>query len=84
MAIPIGFPTFSRASEREAEHLGLQYMYRAGYDPTVFVDFFEKIESMEKKKPGTVAKVFSTHPMTGLRRLRMRSKRISSHSRRTW
>jgi beta-barrel assembly-enhancing protease len=64
MAIPLGFLTFSRANEREADHLGLQYMYKAGYDPSAFVDFFEKIESLEKKKPGTVAKVFSTHPMT--------------------
>ncbi|HTT22588.1 MAG TPA: M48 family metallopeptidase [Candidatus Sulfotelmatobacter sp.] len=64
MAIPLGFLTFSRANEREADHLGLQYMYKAGYDPAAFVDFFEKIESLEKKKPGTVAKVFSTHPMT--------------------
>jgi beta-barrel assembly-enhancing protease len=64
LAIPMGFLTFSRANEREADHLGLQYMYKAGYDPTAFVDFFEKIQSLEKKKPGTVAKVFSTHPMT--------------------
>ena len=42
--------------------LGLQYMYKAGYDPTAFVDFFEKIETLEKSKPGTMAKVFSTHP----------------------
>ncbi len=58
------FLAFSRANEREADHLGLQYMYKAGYDPTAFVDFFEKIESLEKKKPGAVAKVFATHPMT--------------------
>jgi len=64
MAIPLGFLTFSRASEREADHLGLQYMYKAGYDPTSFVDFFEKIETLEKKKPGSIAKVFATHPMT--------------------
>ena len=64
LAIPMGFLTFSRANEREADHLGLQYMYKAGYDPMAFVDFFEKIETLEKKKPGTVAKVFSTHPMT--------------------
>jgi predicted Zn-dependent protease len=64
LAIPLGFLTFSRANEREADHLGLQYMYKAGYDPTAFVDFFEKIESLEKKKPGSVAKVFATHPMT--------------------
>ena len=44
--------------------LGLQYMYKTGYDPTAFVDFFEKIETLEKNKPGTLAKVFSTHPMT--------------------
>jgi predicted Zn-dependent protease len=64
MAIPLGFLTFSRANEREADHLGLQYMYKAGYDPIAFVDFFEKIESLEKKKPGAVSKVFATHPMT--------------------
>jgi predicted Zn-dependent protease len=64
MAIPLGFLTFSRANEREADHLGLQYMYKAGYDPAAFVDFFEKIESLEKRKPGSLAKVFSTHPMT--------------------
>lgn len=44
--------------------LGLQYMYKAGYDPTSFVDFFEKIESLERTKPGALSKVFSTHPMT--------------------
>jgi predicted Zn-dependent protease len=64
LAIPMGFLTFSRAFEREADYLGLQYMYKAGYDPTSFVDFFEKIQTLEKKKPGSVAKVFSTHPMT--------------------
>jgi predicted Zn-dependent protease len=64
MAIPLGFLQFSRGMEREADFLGLQYMYKAGYDPTSFIDFFEKIESMEKKKPGTMSKVFSTHPMT--------------------
>src|SRR5215471_8316820 len=63
LAIPMGFLNFSRGFEREADFLGLQYLYKSGYDPTSFVDFFEKIQSMEKKKPGTVAKVFSTHPM---------------------
>jgi predicted Zn-dependent protease len=41
----------------------LQYLYKTGYDPEAFVDFFEKIQSMEKKKPGTISKVFSTHPL---------------------
>jgi predicted Zn-dependent protease len=64
LAIPMGFLQFSRAMEAQADHYGLEYMYKAGYDPTAFVDFFEKIATMEKKKPGAVAKVFSTHPMT--------------------
>jgi predicted Zn-dependent protease len=62
--VPIGFLKFSRAFESEADLLGLQYLYKAGYDPTAFVDFFEKIQSAEKKKPGTMSKVFSSHPMT--------------------
>jgi len=62
--IPLGFLKFSRGFEEEADLLGLQYLYKAGYDPTAFVDFFEKIQSDEKRRPGTMAKVFSTHPMT--------------------
>jgi len=64
LAIPLGFLQFSRGMEREADFLGLQYLYKTGYDPTAFVDFFEKIQTLEKKKPGTMSKVFSTHPMT--------------------
>jgi beta-barrel assembly-enhancing protease len=64
LAIPMGFLSFSRAFESEADKLGLEYMYKTGYDPTCFVDFFEKIQTLEKKKPGTMSKVFSTHPMT--------------------
>jgi len=62
--VPIGFLKFSRAFESEADLLGLQYLYKAGYDPTAFVDFFEKIQSAEKKKPGTMSKVFASHPLT--------------------
>jgi predicted Zn-dependent protease len=75
--IPMGFLAFSRAFESEADMLGLEYMYKAGYDPTAFVDFFEKIQSLEKKKPGTMAKVFSTHPMTD-DRIRAAQKNIQS------
>ena len=60
-----GFLSFSRGFESEADLLGLEYMYKSGYDPGAFVDFFEKIQSLEKKKPGTLSKVFSTHPLTG-------------------
>src|SRR5688572_436171 len=62
--VPLGFLTFSRGFERVADLLGLQYLYKAGYDPTAFVDFFEKLQSAEKKKPGTMSKVFSSHPLT--------------------
>jgi len=62
--IPMQFLQFSRGFEREADLLGLQYLYKTGYDPTAFVDFFERIQALEKRKPGTMAKVFSTHPMT--------------------
>ncbi|HYL75542.1 MAG TPA: M48 family metallopeptidase [Bryobacteraceae bacterium] len=62
--VPVGFLKFSRGFESEADMLGLEYMYKAGYDPTAFVDFFEKIETLEKRKPGTMSKVFSSHPMT--------------------
>ena len=64
LAIPLGFLAYSRGFESEADLLGLEYIYKAGYDPTSFVDFFEKLQAMEKKKPGTMAKVFSTHPLT--------------------
>ncbi len=65
--VPIGFLQFSKAMESEADMLGLEYMYKTGYDPQSFVDFFEKIETLEKRKPGTMAKVFSTHPPTDAR-----------------
>jgi predicted Zn-dependent protease len=64
LAIPLGFLKFSQSMESEADYLGLQYLYKSGYDPTAFVDFFEKIQSLEKKKPGTLAKIFSSHPPT--------------------
>lgn len=65
VAIPLGFLSFSRAFEEEADLLGLQYMYKAGYDPNGFVDFFERLESLEKRKPGAISKVFRSHPPTG-------------------
>jgi predicted Zn-dependent protease len=64
LAIPMTFLEFSREFEAQADYLGLQYMYRAGYDPQAFVTFFEKIEDLEKHKPGAVARAFSNHPQT--------------------
>jgi len=64
LLVPLSFLKFSRNFEAEADYLGVQYMYKAGYDPTAFVDFFEKIQTLEKRKPGTIGKMFSTHPPT--------------------
>src|SRR6267154_1768049 len=63
-AIPISYLKFSRDAEREADFLGLQYMYKAGYDPNAYVTFFERIQADEKRQPGTIPKIFSTHPPT--------------------
>ena len=64
VALPLTFLKFSRDSEREADFLGLQYMYKAGYDPNAYITFFERIQADEKRRPGTIPKVFSTHPPT--------------------
>jgi beta-barrel assembly-enhancing protease len=64
LALPMTFLSFQRGFEAEADYLGLQYMYKCGYDPNAFIAFFEKIQAQEKKKPGTLAKAFSTHPQT--------------------
>jgi beta-barrel assembly-enhancing protease len=64
LALPLTFMKFSRGFEAEADYLGVQYMYKAGYDPQSFVSFFEKVKAQEKKKPGTLAKAFSSHPPT--------------------
>ena len=53
---------FSRGAEEEADRLGVQYAYASGYDPTGMATMFEKLAAQNKKKPGTVAKLFSTHP----------------------
>jgi len=65
LLIPMQFLQFSRKDEAEADYFGLQYMYSAGYDPTATVSFFEKLQAKESAKPGSVSKMFSTHPPTG-------------------
>jgi predicted Zn-dependent protease len=63
LGIPAVFLHFTRRDEAEADYLGLQYMYAAGYDPNGAISIFEKIQSLQKRQPGTLARVFSTHPM---------------------
>jgi predicted Zn-dependent protease len=64
IGVPLTFLHFSREFEAQADYLGVQYMYRAGYDPQAFISFFEKIQALEKRKPGMVSKAFSDHPQT--------------------
>src|SRR5436309_13938870 len=64
IAMPISYLKFSRRFESEADYLGVQYMYKAGYDPEALTTFFEKVKAREKGKLGKVAKAFQTHPQT--------------------
>jgi predicted Zn-dependent protease len=64
LAIPLSYLKFSRDDEREADYLGIQYMYKAGYDPNSYVTFFERIQADEKRRPGSIPRLFSTHPPT--------------------
>lgn len=63
-AAPLALFHFSRAFETEADLLGIQYLWKAGYDPDASVDMFERVESTEKRLPGSVSKLFRTHPLT--------------------
>jgi len=64
IGVPMTFLKFSREFESQADYLGVQYMYRSGYDPQAFISFFEKIQALEKRKPGMVSRAFSDHPQT--------------------
>ena len=67
LAIPMTFLSFSRHDESEADYLGLQYMYAAGYDPNGAINIFEKLEALSRRQPGRVSRLFSTHPMDAVR-----------------
>ena len=64
LAVPLTFLQFSRQFEAEADFLGVQYMYKAGYDPQGMVSIFEKLDALEKHKPGAISRAFSDHPAT--------------------
>src|SRR5262249_47794567 len=63
LGIPAAFLHFTRADESEADYLGTQYLYAAGYDPNGAISIFEKIESLQRKQPGAIGRIFSIHPM---------------------
>lgn len=62
IAVPMTFYKFSRGFEREADLLGIEYEYAAGYDPGSFVDFFDRMNT-NRKKPNFMARAFASHPM---------------------
>jgi predicted Zn-dependent protease len=72
IGVPLAFLKFGRGAESEADKLGAQYMWAAGYDPQYFMTFFEKLDKKEKSKPGTLSKLFGTHPPTGDRAVKVR------------
>ena len=67
LALPVGLLEFSRKQEAEADLLGVQYMYRAGYDPRGMVSIFEKLEALEKQRPNAISRAFRAHPATAER-----------------
>ncbi len=67
IGVPLTFMKFQRNFEAQADYLGVEYLYASGYDPQAFPQFFEKIQALEKKKPGFVSKAFETHPPTPAR-----------------
>src|ERR1039457_962546 len=67
IGVPLTFMKFQRNFEAQADYLGVQYLYASGYDPQAFPQFFEKVQALEKKKPGFVSKAFESHPPTPAR-----------------
>ena len=78
IAIPMTFLAFGRQFEEEADLLGLDYLHRSGYDPAAAIDVFERFLVLERRKPGRMAKVFATHPMSA-DRIRLAQKHIQEH-----
>ena len=64
LAEPLGAMAFSRHAEERADFLGLEYLYKAGYDPEAYVDFFERLKNLGKKPKGLIARAFASHPLT--------------------
>ncbi len=64
----LAFFKFSRGAEGEADRLGVQYLYASGYDPTAMSTMFEKLASQNRKKPGTLSRLFMSHPQSVDRR----------------
>jgi beta-barrel assembly-enhancing protease len=77
IATPLSMTKFSRGFEAEADHLGVEYLYKAGYDPQAFISFFERIKIVRKREQSAISKAFSTHPQTA-DRIRKTQKEIQT------
>jgi Zn-dependent protease with chaperone function len=60
--------SYSREAEAEADKLGIRILYDAGYDPSSFVTFLEKLEARQGRDPTGIGAFFSTHPSPVQRR----------------
>lgn len=60
--VPVGLLSVERGYEAEADLLGLQYLYKSGYDPLGMVEVFERIFSLDDHKHPKASRIFSTHP----------------------
>jgi predicted Zn-dependent protease len=55
---------YSRADEREADALSLEYMTKGGYNPEGCISLMDMLRKTEKEKPNAIEMLFATHPMS--------------------
>ncbi len=55
---------YSRGMETQADYLGVETMYKAGYNPEGMVAFFQKLQAENSQQPGKLTKFLSSHPLT--------------------
>ena len=64
LALPLTFLKFSRSFEKQADLLGVQYLYASGYDPLGMVQFFERLSAAQRSRGNLVSNLFKSHPLT--------------------
>ena len=73
----LGMLKFSRADEIEADRLGVNYLFQAGYSPNAMNTFLQKLGSLNSESPSRVLNLLSTHPLSD-DRLRAVSEEIAA------
>jgi Zn-dependent protease with chaperone function len=61
VAGPLSVKKFSRDSEYEADLLGIEYAYTAGYDPEALLSVLEKLHALEASRAAMFAKIPGYH-----------------------